>query len=110
MSETLTLTPREQHLVALRSSMIARHLDPRSLTGRLILTWASEAFLAGEEIAAEVHATEMTGLFDRLAETRLRLRAANERIEQIAERATLYPRPPLVPLIRLADQPSCAAS
>lgn len=107
--ETTLPTVREQHLARLRDSMRARHIDPRSLTGRLILTWADDAFRAGEESTNEAHTADMAELFDRLAETRRRLRDAQERIEQITERSTLYPRPPIAPLIRLADQTRAAS-
>lgn len=106
---TSPLTQRERHLAGLRDTMRARRIDPRDLLGRFILTWADEAFRAGEESVAEAHAADMSALFDRLAETRRRLRDAQERIEQITERSTLYPRPPIAPLIRLADQTRSAS-
>lgn len=94
---------REEHLANLRASMIARHIDPRSPSGRLMMVWASEAYHAGVQATEQTMVTDLAEMSERLVHALRRLRDAQERIELITERATLYPRPP-VPLLRLVDQ------
>lgn len=93
----------------LREEMIRKHLDPRTATGRLILTWADEAFLAGYTSASDATALEMSALAERLTSALRRLRDAQERIEQMTDRACLSPRPPIAPLLRMSEQTRAAS-
>jgi hypothetical protein len=93
----------------LRDEMTRKHLDPRTATGRLILAWADEAYLAGYNAAADAAVPEMTAMAEHLTYTMRRLRDAQERIEQMTDRACLSPRPPIAPLLRMSEQTRVAS-
>lgn len=105
----ISASARKKLATCLREEMIRKHLDPRTATGRLILTWADEAFLAGHNDATDATVPQMTALADRLATTLRRLRDAQERIEQMTDRACLSPRPPIAPLLRMSEQTRAAS-